>query len=190
MSTQVSTRPSVAGAFKQATGLSIGISVVMILLGLLAIALPQATGTGVAVLVAWITIFAGLAHLAYAFAAESAGSFIWRLLIGIAYVVGGVYLAFNPDLSLQALTFVLAAIFFAEGLLRIVAFFKLRSLPGAGWILFDGIMTVILGFVIIRYWPDSSQWAIGVIVGINLCVSGVTRLAYSVAARKALNAVA
>jgi uncharacterized membrane protein HdeD (DUF308 family) len=184
------TTQGVAGAFKQATGLSIGYAVLMIVLGFLAIVLPQATGVGVAILVAWITIFGGLVHLAYAFAAERAGTFFWRLLIGIVYVVGGIYLAINPGLSLVSLTLVLAGIFFAEGLLRIVLFFQARSVPGAGWILVDGLLTVLLGFLIVRDWPGSSAWAIGTIVGANLCVSGVTRLMLSVSARRALKAAA
>jgi len=82
MPTETMTTQSVAGAFKQAAGLSIGYAVLMIVLGVLAVAVPQATGVGVAMVVAWITIFGGLAHLAYAFAAESAGTVLWRLLIG------------------------------------------------------------------------------------------------------------
>lgn len=89
------TTQTITGAFKQVAGLSIGFSVLMILLGCFAVALPLATGIGVAMLVAWIIIFGGFAHLAYAFASESAGTFLWRLLIGIAYVVGGFYLAIH-----------------------------------------------------------------------------------------------
>lgn len=184
------TTQTVTGTFKQAAGLSIGYSVLMILLGSFAVAAPLATGIGVAILVAWTMIFGGFAHLAYAFAAESAGAFLWRLLIGIAYVVGGFYLAIHPTLSLVSLTLVLAGIFFAEGVLRIIFFFQARSVPGAGWTLFNGIMTLVLGFLVMRNWPASSGWAIGTIVGVNLIVSGFARLMYSVAARKALKAAA
>jgi uncharacterized membrane protein HdeD (DUF308 family) len=184
------TTQSVAGALKHAAGLSVGFAVLMIAVGLLSIALPQLTGMGVAILVAWITIFGGVAHLAYAFAAESAGTVLWRLLIGVVYIVGGIYLAANPGLSLVSLTLVLAGIFFAEGLIRIVFFFQTRPLPGATWILTDGVLTVLLGFLIVRGWPASSTWAIGTIVGINLCVSGVSRLMFSMLARRALKAAA
>src|SRR5260370_30723129 len=111
MSTETMTTQSVAGAFKQATGLSIGYAVLMIVLGVLAVAVPQATGVGVAMVVAWITIFGGLAHLAYAFAAEGAGTALWRLLIGGVYIPGGIYLAANPSLSLPALPVVLTVSF-------------------------------------------------------------------------------
>jgi len=83
-----------------------------------------------------------------------------------------------------------AAVFFAEGVTEIVVFFQFRSLPGSGWILFDGIVTLILAYLIWRPWPSSSVWAIGTLLGVNLIVSGVTRLMYSVEARKTLKAVA
>jgi len=177
---------TIGGTFRQAAGISIGLSLLMIVLGVFAIALPMATGIGIAILVAWMMVLGGFAHLAYAFAAEGAGAFIWRVLIGLAYIVGGFYLAFHPALSLVSLTLLLGAVFLAEGVLRITFFLQVRSLPGAGWILLDGILTVILGFLVTRNWPGSSTWAIGTIVGANLIVSGFTRLMYSIAARRAL----
>ena len=125
-----------------------------------------------------------------AFAAQGAGAFLWRTLIGVVYVIGGVYLAFHPGLALESLTLVVAAIFFAEGVLDIVVFFQFRSLSGSGWILFDSVVTLLLAYLIWRPWPFSSTWAIGSLVGINLIVSGFTRLMYSVAARKTMNAMA
>src|SRR5208282_3332049 len=176
----------ITGILKQATGMSIGLAVVMIALGFVAIFMPYPTGMAISVLVGWIIVLGGLAYVAYAFAAQGAGAFLWRMLTGIFYVAGGGYLAFHPGLALESLTLVVAAIFFAEGVMEIVAFFQVRTLPGAGWILFDGIVTLILAYVIARPWPDSSTWAIGTLVGINLIVSGGTRLMYSVQARNTL----
>jgi len=176
--------------FKKFTGMSIGLAILMIVLGFLAVALPLATGIGVSMLVSWIIVFGGFTYMAYAFAAKGAGAFLWRMLIGIVYVVGGSYLAFHPGLALESLTLVLAAILIAEGVLQMIVFFQFRSLPGSVWVLFDGIVTILLGFVIGYPWPFSSAWAIGTLVGINLLVSGFTRLMYSVAARRALKATA
>ena len=184
------TAQSITDTLKQATGMSIGMAVLMIVLGFLAILLPFATGIGISILVSWIIVFSGFAHLAFAFAARGAGSFLWRMLLGIIYVVGGFYLAFHPGLALESLTLVVAAIFLIEGIFEIIVFFQFRALSGAGWILFDGIVTLLLAYVIWRPWPASSQWAIGTLVGINLIVSGATRLMYSMAARKAVKAVA
>ena len=180
---------STTDVFKKVTGMSIGLAVLMIVMGFLAITLPLATGIGISILVGWIVVFGGFTYVAYAFSAEGAGAVFWRMLIGIVYVVGGFYLVFHPGLALASLTLVLAAILIAEGVLQMIVFFQFRSLPGSGWVLFDGIMTLLLGFLI-GSWPSSSGWAIGTLVGINLLVSGFTRLMYSVAARKELKATA
>jgi uncharacterized membrane protein HdeD (DUF308 family) len=180
----------ITDVFKEATGMSIGLAVVMILLGFLAVFLPFATGIGVSILVGWIIVFSGFAYLAYAFAARGAGAFLWRTLIGIVYVVGGLYLAFHLGLALESLTLVVAAVFFAESVLEIIVFFQFRALSGSGWILFDGILTLVLAYMIWRPWPASSLWAIGTLVGINLIVSGSTRLMYSVGIRRTVKAIA
>jgi len=181
---------SITDTLKQATGMSIGWAVVMIVLGFLAILMPLATGIAVSVFVGWIIVFSGVAYMAYAFAAPGPGAFIWRMLVGIAYIVGGGYLAFNPGLTLESLTLVVATIFFFEGILQTVVFFRFRSLPGSGWILFDALLTFVLAYLIWRPWPSSSSWAIGTLLGINLIVSGTSRLMYSVSARKTLKAIA
>ena len=175
--------------FKQTAGASIGWGVVMIVLGLLAMCLPLATGIGVSVAIGWIIVFAGFAHVASAFAARGAGSFLWRILVGAVYIIGGAYLAFNPGLALESFTLAMAVMFFMEGVLEIVVFFQFRTLPGSGWVLSDGIVTLFLAYLIWRPWPSSSVWAIGTILGVNLMVSGFTRLMYSVAARKTLEAI-
>jgi uncharacterized membrane protein HdeD (DUF308 family) len=181
---------SIGDVFKEATGISIGWGVIMILLGVLAVFLPYQTGIGVSVVLGCIIVVSGLAYLAFAFAARGAGSFLWRLLIGIVYVVGGGYLALHPGLALESLTLVVAVMFFLEGVFEIAAFFQLRTVPGSGWLFFDAIVTLFLAFLIWHPWPSSSTWAIGTLVGINLIVSGVTRLMHSVTARKTLNAMA
>lgn len=181
---------STSGVFKEAAGMSIGWSIAMIVLGFVAVLMPFATGIGVSIFVGWIMVFSGFAYLAYAFAAQGAGSFLWRMIVGIVYVVGGGYLAFHPGIALESLTLLVAAIFFIEGVTEMVVFFQFRPLPGSGWILFDGIVTLILAYLIWRHWPSSSAWAIGTLLGANLIVSGFTRLMYSVEARKTLKAVA
>ena len=161
----------------------------MILLGVLALFLPLATGIGVSIAVAWIIVFGGIAYVASAFAARGAGSLLWRLLIGAVYILGGLYLAFNPGLALESLTLAMAVMFFFEGVMETIVFFKFRTLHGSGWILFNGVVTLFLAYLIWRPWPGSSIWAIGTILGINLIMSGITRLMRSVAERRTLEAV-
>lgn len=188
MSTQTQTHP--VDTLKHFAGLSIGLAVLMIVLGLIAIAKPFAAGIGVSVFLAWLIVLGGFAYLVYAFSAGSAGRFLWRTLIGVVYIVGGIYLVLHPAIALASFTLMLAAILIAEGVLRIMTFFEVRALPGSGWILFDGIITLILAGLIAYPWPGSSLWAVGTIFGVNLVMSGFTRLMYSMAARKLFTAAA
>ena len=181
---------SATDVLNQAAGMSIGWAVVMIILGAVAIAMPFSTGIGVSIFVGWIIVLSGFAYVAYAFAAPGAGAFIWRMLIGVFYVFGGGYLAFHPGIALETLTLVMAAIFLVEGVSEVAVFFQVRGFSGSGWVLFDGLVTILLAYMIWRPWPSSSVWAIGTLLGINLIVSGVTRLMYSVTARSAIKAIA
>jgi uncharacterized membrane protein HdeD (DUF308 family) len=176
--------------FRRVTGLSIAVAVLMIVLGFAALFKPFAAGIGISLFIAWLIVFAGVVHLLYAFGARSAGSFLWRTLIGIAYIVGGVYLLNNPSIALASLTLLVAAILIAEGVFQFITFFALRILPGSGWILGDAILTLILGGLIAYPWPGSSLWVIGTLVGVNLMISGFTRFMYSVAARSLVSSAA
>ncbi len=180
---------TVKKVIKEVTGASIGWGVIMIVLGLLAVILPFATGIAVSVVVSWLIVIAGLAYLASAFAGRNAGAFIWRLLIGLVYVLGGGYLGLHPNLALESFTIVMAMIFAIEGVLGLVTFFQFRGFLDSGWVLFDAIVTLALAVLVGLPWPSSSNWAIGVILGVNLIVTGVTVLMYSLAARRTLKAL-
>jgi len=174
---------------KRSTAMAIGGAVVMIVLGFLAVFMSIATDIGVSVLISWILVVSGFAYFAYAIAARSDGEILWRMLIGLLYACAGFYLLASPGFPLKPLTFLVATIVFLEALLEFIIFSQLRSQPGSGWILFDGIMTLFLAYLILRSWPPGSTWAIGFLVGIKFVVSGLTRLMYSVTARQTLRAM-
>lgn len=179
-----------ASALKHATGISVAWAIAMVVLGFVAILMPLAAGIGVAIVIAWIMVFGGFVYLAYAFSAHSAGAVLLRSLVGIAYIVVGGYLAFRPGIALVTLTLAVAAVFLIEGITETIVFFQHRSLPGSSWMLLDAILALILSYLIFRPWPSSSTWAVGLLVGINLIVSGTAWLMYSVTARKMVKAIA
>ena len=169
---------------KRVAGFSKGWAVVLIVLGFAALALPLEAGIAIAIGVAVLVTAAGVIHLAGALAARTSGAFFWRLLVGGAYLIAGVYLLVHPRLSLVSLTLLLAILFLVEGIFHIATYFQLRSASGSGWLLFDGIVTLILAILIWRSWPSSAVWAVGTLVGVNLLMSGFTRLMYSSAVRR------
>lgn len=178
------------GLINKTSGWSIAVSVLLIVLGVFAIAMPYLAAIAVTRIVGWLLIFGGITHIVAAFQTRGAGAVIWEILIGLVYLVGGGYLLFHPLLGVQTLTLFLAAIFLAEGVFDVISFFSIRSLKGSGWMLFDGLVTILLAGLIWFHWPSSSSWAIGTIVGISLLISGIKWLMISLAARRALNVVA
>jgi len=174
---------------RQASTLSILWGISLICLGMLAIASPFVAAVAVNVLVAWLVVLAGVVHLIVAFHTREAGSMIWRLLVGLAYLCFGVYLIARPAVGVASLTLVLASLFLVEGIFNIILYFRIRSILRATWILLDGIVTLLLGAMIYMQWPSSSAWAIGTLVGVSLIFSGVTRVMMSLAVRRAASAL-
>ncbi len=174
---------SAATFVKKSVGWSIGLSVLMIVAGILAIALPLGAGIAVNVLVAWVLVFSGCAHLVFTWYTRSTGGIVWELLIGILYIFIGGYLLMHPLAGLASLTIALAMYLFLEAVLEFILGFTLRPLPGSGWLLFDGIVTLVLAVMIWRTWPSSTAWVIGTLVGISMLFSGTSRLMFSLAAR-------
>ncbi|HXY79375.1 MAG TPA: DUF308 domain-containing protein [Candidatus Bathyarchaeia archaeon] len=174
---------SAAAFVKKSVGWSIALSVLMIVAGILAIASPLAAGLAVNTIVAWLLVFSGAIHLVFAWYRPSAGGLIWEVLVAILYGFIGVYLLMHPVTGLESLTIALAAYLLLEAILEFVLGFTLRPLPGSGWLLFDGLVTLILAVMIWRTWPSSSAWVIGLLVGISMLFSGTSRLMLSLAAR-------
>jgi uncharacterized membrane protein HdeD (DUF308 family) len=175
---------------KESVGWSIGLSILMILAGFLAIVIPQAAGIAVNLLVAWLLIFSGAAHLVFAWHTRTTGGILWGILLGILYVFVGAYLLLHPVAGLASLTLALAFYLFAEGVLELVLAFVLRPMLGSGWLILDGIITLVLAGMIWKTWPSSTEWVIGTLVGISMLFSGISRLMLSLAARRLVSKLA
>jgi len=169
---------------KKASGWFIAMAVVFILLGMMAIIEPGIAGLAVTILVGWVLIFGGGAHLVAAFSGGGAGRVIWQILIGIVYIVGGLYFLTHPLLGLGTLTLLLAVIILMEAVFEVIAYFRMRGQGGSGWLLVNALITLLLGGLIWFHWPSSSVWAIGILVGVNLLMTGFSRLMFGLAARK------
>jgi uncharacterized membrane protein HdeD (DUF308 family) len=181
---------SQSGVVRSASTLSAVWGVLLIIFGMLAVGSPLMAAVAVNLVIAWLIVLAGVVHVAVAFHKREAGGLIWRLVVGLAYVVFGVYLFARPALGVVSLTLVLATLFLIEGILDIVLFFKIRSSHGSSWVLIDGIITLLLGLMIYAQWPSSSVWAIGTLVGVSMIFSGITRIMLSLTVRRATDTIA
>jgi len=173
---------------RSASTVSILWGVLLVILGIMAIGAPFLAAVAVNAVIAWLIIVAGIVHLVLAFHAHGAGSAIWRVLVGVAYLAFGGYMIVHPVLGVASLTLVLAALFVIEGVLNLMLYARMRRLHGSSWVLIDGIITLLVGLMIYMQWPSSSVWAIGILVGVSLMISGATRIGMTLSVRRAMTA--
>lgn len=157
---------------RQASKASIAFGAVLSVLGIFAVLAPLFTGVAVTVLVGILLLVAGIVEIVFAFKAGSFGKGVLRFLFGGLGVLAGVIIMATPGTSLVVLAYVLAVFFVAGGVLDIVLSLKLRPEEGWGWMLFSGIVSVVLGGLIIGQWPVSGAWAVGLYVGIRMVMHG------------------
>ena len=130
---------------RHASTVSVLWGVLLIVFGMVAVASPFLAAVAVNALVAWLIILAGIVHLMVGFRTHGAGSMIWKILVGIAYVCVGGYAIAHPVLGVASLTLLLASLFLVEGVLDIILFVKMRPMQGSNWVLLDGIVSLLLG---------------------------------------------
>jgi uncharacterized membrane protein HdeD (DUF308 family) len=178
---------SPAAVVKKITGWYLAMAAVFINLGILAIIEPAVAAIAVALLAGWLLIFGGVAHLVTAFGGGGTKQVIVHGLIAILYLVGGIYFLMHPLLAVGTLTLVLGSVILAEGALELLAYIRTRNEQGSGWLLMNALITIVLGGLIWVRWPSSSEWAIGTLVGVDLLITGFTRLMFGLAVRKLVN---
>lgn len=159
------------------------LAILLIAFGFFAIAIPFASSWGVVVVIAWLIVFSGGTQFIHAFQSKGVGHILWKLLVAVIYLIAGFYFLLHPILGVAAFTLALAIFVVLEGITDLIAYFQNRSQAGSGWILFDGVVTSILGLMVWRQWPSSSLWVIGTLVGISMIFTGTTRLMLGLAAR-------
>jgi len=176
--------PGPSPARRKITGWYFAVPALFIVLGIFAIIEPAAAALAVSRLVGWLLVFGGLAYLIGACTGRAVKEVIFQVAIGIIYLVGGRYSLTHPRLAMGALTLLLGAVVMAGGVAEIVSFLRLKTADASGWMLFNGIITFFLGGMIWFHWPSSSVWAIGILVGLTLLMTGMTRLIFAFTARK------
>jgi uncharacterized membrane protein HdeD (DUF308 family) len=169
---------------RRVTGWSIALSVLMVIAGILAIASPLLAGIVVTRVVGWLLLFSGVLHFVYAFRGGGATAVLWEILLAVLYVLVGFYILANPAIGLASLTFAIAVYLFVKAILELTESYMTRRESGSAWLLFNGIVTLALAFLIVGTWPSSKIWTIGTLVGVSILFSGISRLMMSSAVRR------
>lgn len=160
--------------------------VILILLGLMAVALPLVAGLAIAILIGWLILIGGAVGLVTSVLARSAPGFIWSLLSAVLWLLAGAVLLAAPATALVYFTILLIAWFAIEGVSMIMyALSHRQSATGRwGWALMSGIVNLVLAALLAAGLPDTAAWAVGLLVGVNLLFSGVSLAAMALVARR------
>jgi uncharacterized membrane protein HdeD (DUF308 family) len=160
--------------------------ILLVILGLAAIILPPLASLAVTIFLGWLFLISGIAGLVLTFWARQMPGFWWSLISAALAVIAGIILLARPLQGVLTLTIVVGAYFLAEGVTTIMyALEHRRELSERwSWMLVSGILDILIAAIIIAGLPGSAEWAIGLLVGINLLFGGASLIGVALAARR------
>lgn len=160
------------------------LGILLIVGGVAAIAFPILSSVGAVIVLGIILIVSGIFTIVGAFWAGKWSAFLLQILIGILYLIAGIVMDDMPLQSMEVLSLFMAAFFIVAGVFRVVVALAERF-PKWGWALLNGVVTLLVGLIILESYPISALWAIGVLVGVELLFNGWTWVMLSLALRDA-----
>jgi len=170
-------------AVSERRGWFMGLGILLILLGTVAIGAPLATGVAVNLLIGWLLVISGVAHGIHAFKGSGRRGGLIQILCGLLYLAVGVMMIRNPITGLLVLTLTVLVYFIVSGIFKIVLAIRVENLPQRGWVTVSGILSMALAIYIGGQFPTSAMWVIGMLFGIEMIFSGWAFVMIAVAAR-------
>ena len=164
-------------------GWFLALGILLIVLGIVAIGAPFASGFAINLLVGWLLVISGVAHCIHAFKATGWRGGAVQFLCGLLYLGVGIMMVMNPIAGLLALTMTVLVYFVVSGIFRIVQAIRIEKLPRRGWVMVSGILSLVLAIYIGAQFPTSAMWVIGLLFGIEMIFSGWAFVMIALAAR-------
>jgi len=152
-------------------GWLLAVGIVLAVLGVAAVVRTFAATVASMVFFGWMLLFAGVVEFIDAFMVGHWGLFFLHLLTSILFVVIGFLLVIKPVVSAEVATLVMSIFFLVGGIFELVASLWSHQ-PGWGWQAFDGVISSLMGILLLVQWPLSGLWAIGLFIGIDLIFAG------------------
>jgi uncharacterized membrane protein HdeD (DUF308 family) len=169
---QMSGRPA-DQPLRSKSGWIIALGVVYAIAGLIALS-SVVFATKITVFVVGIMmLIAGIAEVVNAFQFKSWGKFLLWVLLGVLYILAGLVTFENPLLAAAVLTLLLGAALVVSGVMRIILAFSLPEGMSWSWVALSGVITLLLGVIILAHWPVSSLFVLGVLLGVDLLIVGI-----------------
>ena len=165
-----------AGDMRKAGGWVIAWGIVLVLTGIFAIVAPGAAALATVLVLAWLFVVAGVAQLVYAFQQRGHDGFGWKLISALATLALGLAMLVFPAASIASVALLIGGFIFASGISTAMLAFRLKPKAGWGWVLFDGVLSIVIAILIATGWPQSSLEFVGILVGFCLVAGGIWRI--------------
>lgn len=159
----------------------------ILLLGILALLYPTSFGKFTTIVIGVLIVTGGFLRFLFAVTAPSVGSMIIRYLFAIIMIIAGVAMVTNSDMGLEALTLLMAVYFIIDGVAELFYAYSLRKIGRGRFLFIGGIASLILGILVYSKWPESSRYAIGLLLGVKFLLDGFSLTTMGYFLRKALN---
>jgi uncharacterized membrane protein HdeD (DUF308 family) len=175
------TNAASALGFKPAAGLAplrskwgwiVALGVVYVVAGVIALGSVVMATIATVWLVGIMMLLAGVFEVINAFQIKTWGRFLFWLALGILYIIAGFVAFDNPLLTAVWLTLILGAALVASGIVRIFLGFNMQGGTPWGWVVASGVITLLLGIIILIHWPVSSLYVLGIFLGVDLVFAG------------------
>src|ERR1700735_588453 len=156
------------------SGWIITLGAVFVIAGIIALGSVVMATAATVFVVGIMMVIAGVAEVINAFQIKTWGKFLLWLLLGALYIVAGFFAFENPLLAAATLTLLLGIALLASGIARIVLAFSMKAAMPWIWVLLSGVVTLLLGLVILAHWPVSGLYILGLFLGIDLVLAGAS----------------
>jgi uncharacterized membrane protein HdeD (DUF308 family) len=168
----------------------LALGIIWVVLGTIGLGMEVALTIASVMLFGAFLFAGGIFELIHAFQAKAWKGRLPAILIGLAYVAAGILIFQDPLAASKGLTLMLGALLLVIGGVRIVLAFGMKGHAGWVWLALSGVLSLVLGFMIISKWPASGLWVIGLFVAIELIIQGWSCIFLALAARRASQAPA
>lgn len=177
-------RKRVADAIHAHRGYYLFVGIALTLLGIAAIAFPHVTTLAATVFIGWMFVIGGIVQGAQAFSMHKLGAVLLGSLLALLSIAVGLLIIMNPPEGALTITLVLIGFFLADGILRLFAAFRFRPLSGWVFVALSGVVSILMAALLFGLLPEAADWIIGLMVGINFLMWGLTVLMLTASAKK------
>lgn len=160
------------------------VGILLMVLGAVAILVPAFAGFTVTIFIGWVLVVGSVFLFASAFSNRSGLGLVVGIIWAVLALIAGLWILINPDKGLKALTLIVMLYFLVSGVFKLGISFGARGTPGIGWLALNGVLSVVIGLIVLADMPEAAEWAIGLLLGIDFIFSGWGLINFASAANR------